>query len=111
VSIVGRSDALPRTPGYRSARMHEYEAGTIDAVYVLFNRFKNVAERCRSRSCRSSTGARAGRSRCQARGLQAACLFEPTSEEVLGNMLRPMSALIAARCSSRLLPSRARRTA
>ena len=46
ISLVGNSDK----PSYAEARsiaahvMREYEAGEVDAVYILFNRFKNIAD-------------------------------------------------------------------
>ena len=46
MSLTGNSDK----PSYEEARsiatrvMREYEAGEVDAVYVLFNRFKNIAD-------------------------------------------------------------------
>jgi F-type H+-transporting ATPase subunit gamma len=92
VSVVGRSDAPPYTDARVIAQhvMHEYEAGTIDAVYVLFNRFKNVAEQVPESHQLlpiEHSALEQAEADVEARGLQAAYLFEPTSEEVLGNML------------------------
>ena len=92
VSIVGRSDA----PVYADARsiaqhvMREYEAGAIDAVYVLFNRFKNIAEQVPEMHqllpIEHDTLEQA-EADVQARGLNLEYLFEPTSAEVLASML------------------------
>jgi F-type H+-transporting ATPase subunit gamma len=92
VSLVGRSDS----PVYSDARsiaqhvMKEYEAGTIDAVYVLFNRFKNIADQVPEthqllpieREVLNQAEADVN-----ARGLNLEYLFEPSSAEVLASML------------------------
>jgi len=70
--------------------MREYEAGTIDAVYVLFNRFKNVADQVpethqllpieRSMLDQAQAGV-------EASGRNLEYLFEPSSSEVLSDLL------------------------
>ena len=92
LSLVGNSDK----PTYAEARalaahvMHEYETGAIDAVYVLFNRFKNVAEQVPEthqllpieRSVLEKAEADV-----EATGRNLEYLFEPSSSEVLSNLL------------------------
>ena len=92
VSIVGRSDAPPYADARSIAQhvMREYEAGTIDAVYVLFNRFKNIAEQVPEMHqllpIEHETLEQAEAS-VEARGLNLEYLFEPSSAEVLASML------------------------
>jgi F-type H+-transporting ATPase subunit gamma len=92
VAIQGHSDA----PLYTDARsiaqrvMGDYEAGTIDAVHILFNRFKNVAEQVPETHQLLPIEREAldqAEAAVEARGLNLEYLFEPTSEEVLANML------------------------
>ena len=92
MSFVGHSDA----PDFADARaiaqhaIREYESGTIDAVYVLFNRFKNIAEQVPEthqllpieRSMLEQAEADVA-----ATGRNLEYLFEPSSEEVLAHML------------------------
>ena len=92
LSIVGRSDAPPYTDARTIAQhvMKEYEDGTIDAVHILFNRFKNIAEQVPEahqllpieHEMLEQTEADVA-----ARGLNLEYIFEPTSEEVLASML------------------------
>ena len=92
LSLVGHSDA----PSYTDARsiaqhvIKEYEAGTIDAVYVLFNRFKNIADQVPEMHQLlpvERTALDQAEAAVAARGLNLEYLFEPTSEEVLTSML------------------------
>ena len=92
MSVVGRSDA----PVYADARaiaqhvMKEYEAGTIDAVFILFNRFKNIAEQVPETHQLLPVEQQMleqAQADVAARGLNLEYLFEPTSEEVLASML------------------------
>jgi len=92
LSLVGNSDK----PSYAEARniaqhvMREYEEGTLDAVYVLFNRFKNVADQVPEMHQLLPieqgvlTQAEAG---VQASGHNLEYLFEPSSEKVLAELL------------------------
>ena len=92
LSFVGHSDA----PSFADARsiaqhvMKEYEAGTIDAVYILFNRFKNIAEQV-PESHQLLPIERAALEQAEAdvaaRGMNLEYLFEPSSAEVLSSML------------------------
>jgi F-type H+-transporting ATPase subunit gamma len=92
MSLVGNSDK----PSYEEARsiaahvMKEYEAGEVDAVFVLFNRFKNIADQVPEmhqllpieRDVLDS--AEAG---VAAAGRNLEYLFEPSSEQVLADLL------------------------
>jgi F-type H+-transporting ATPase subunit gamma len=92
ISIVGRSDAPPYGDARAVAQhvMREYEAGEIDAVYVLFNRFKNIAEQVPEthqllpieHAMLEQAEADVAKS-----GLNLEYLFEPTSQEVLAHLL------------------------
>jgi F-type H+-transporting ATPase subunit gamma len=92
VSLVGRSD----TPVYTDARsiaqhiMKEYEAGEIDAVYILFNRFKNIADQVPETLQLLPVEHEVleqAQADVAARGMNLEYLFEPTSAEVLASML------------------------
>jgi F-type H+-transporting ATPase subunit gamma len=92
MSFSGRSDA----PAFADARaiaqhvMKEYEAGTIDAVYVLFNRFKNIAEQVPESHQLLPIEREAldqAEADVAARGMNLEYLFEPSSTEVLASML------------------------
>jgi F-type H+-transporting ATPase subunit gamma len=92
ISIVGRSGTPPYTDA-RSIAQHvtrEYEDGNVDAVYLLFNRFKNIADQVPETHqllpIEHSTLEQA-EAEVEARGLKAAYLFEPSSEEVLASLL------------------------
>ena len=92
VSIVGHSDAPPYSDARLIAQhvMREYEAGAIDAVYVLFNRFKNIAEQVPETHQLlpiEQTTLEQVEADVEARGLTPEYLFEPSSEEVLASML------------------------
>jgi F-type H+-transporting ATPase subunit gamma len=92
VSLVGNSDK----PTYEEARsiaahvMKEYEEGEVDAVYVLFNRFKNIADQVPEMhqllpiEHEVLDSAEAG---VQAAGRNLEYLFEPSSKQVLANLL------------------------
>lgn len=92
LSITGISDK----PSYDDARqlaqrvMDEYGSADIDAAYVLFNRFKSLAEQ-RPEShqllpIEQSVLAQA-EADVQARGLNLEYMFEPTSADVLRSLL------------------------
>lgn len=92
LSITGISDK----PSYDDARqlaqrvMDEYSSADIDAAYVLFNRFKSLAEQ-RPEShqllpIEQSVLAQA-EADVQARGLNLEYMFEPTSADVLRSLL------------------------
>jgi len=92
IAIVGRSDAPPYTDARTIAQhvMREYESGAIDAVYVLFNRFKNIAEQVPETAQVLPIEHEAlekAEADVAARGLNLEYLFEPSSEEVLTSML------------------------
>ncbi len=92
VSIVGSSDK----PSYEEARsiaahvMREYEDGQVDAVYVLFNRFKNIADQVPEMhqllpiEHEVLDSAEAG---VAAAGRNLEYLFEPSSKQVLADLL------------------------
>jgi F-type H+-transporting ATPase subunit gamma len=92
MALVGVSDK----PAYADARqvaarvMDEYAECSFDAVYVLFNRFKNLAEQKPESHqllpIEHATLEQAEAS-VEASGLNLEYLFEPTSEEVLANLL------------------------
>jgi F-type H+-transporting ATPase subunit gamma len=92
ISLVGHSDA----PAFTDARMvaqhviKAYETSTIDAVFLLFNRFKNIAEQV-SESHQLLPIERSALEQAEAnvaaRGLNLEYLFEPSSAEVLASML------------------------
>ena len=92
ISIVGRSDAPPYADA-RAIAMHvmrEYEEGAIDAVYVLFNRFKNIAEQVpETHQLLPIEHAMLEKAEAdvEARGLNLEYTFEPTSADVLASML------------------------
>ena len=92
LALVGHSDS----PSYTDARsiaqhvIKEYEAGVIDAVYVMFNRFKNIADQVPEMHQLlpvERTALDQAEAAVAARGLNLEYLFEPTSEEVLTSML------------------------
>jgi len=92
LALVGHSDS----PSYTDARsiaqhvIKEYEAGAIDAVYVMFNRFKNIADQVPEMHQLlpvERTALDQAEAAVAARGLNLEYLFEPTSEEVLTSML------------------------
>jgi F-type H+-transporting ATPase subunit gamma len=92
VSLVGNSDK----PSYEEARsiadhvMKEYEEGEVDAVYVLFNRFKNIADQVPEMhqllpiEHEVLDSAEAG---VAAAGRNLEYLFEPSSKQVLADLL------------------------
>lgn len=92
ISLVGNSDK----PSYEEARsiaahvMREYEAGEVDAVYVLFNRFKNIADQVPEMhqllpiEHEVLDSAEAG---VEAAGRNLEYLFEPSSQQVLSDLL------------------------
>lgn len=92
ISLVGNSDK----PSFAEARslaahvMAEYEAGNIDAVYVLYNRFKNVAEQVPETHqllpIEHETLEKA-EADVEATGHNLEYLFEPSSSEVLSDLL------------------------
>jgi len=92
VSIVGSSDK-PAYADARSVAMHvmrEYEEGSIDAVYVLFNRFKNVADQVPETHQLlpiEHTMLERAEADVEASGRNLEYLFEPTSAEVLADLL------------------------
>jgi F-type H+-transporting ATPase subunit gamma len=92
ISLVGSSDS-PLYADARSIAMHvmkEYEACEIDAVYILFNRFKNIAEQVPETHQLLPVGQELleqAEADVAARGLNLEYLFEPSSEEVLASML------------------------
>ena len=92
IALVGRSDA----PAFSDARsiaahvMKGYEAGTIDAVFVLYNRFKNIAEQVPEAAQLLPIEQAAldqAEADVKARGMNLEYLFEPSSAEVLARML------------------------
>jgi F-type H+-transporting ATPase subunit gamma len=92
VSIVGRSDAPPFSDARAIAYhvMREYEAGAVDAVYILFNRFKNIAEQVPEHHQLlpvEQTVLERAEADVEARGVAPEYLFEPTSGDVLSNLL------------------------
>jgi F-type H+-transporting ATPase subunit gamma len=92
VSLVGNSDK----PSYEEARsiaahvMKKYEDGEVDAVYVLFNRFKNIADQVPEMhqllpiEHEVLDSAEAG---VAAAGRNLEYLFEPSSQQVLADLL------------------------
>jgi F-type H+-transporting ATPase subunit gamma len=92
MALTGISDK----PSYDHARelamrvMGEYEEGTIDAVYLLFNRFKNLAEQKPESHqllpIESSVLSRA-EAGVEASGRNLEYFFEPSSESVLASLL------------------------
>lgn len=92
ISLVGNSDK----PTFAEARsiaahvMREYEEGNIDAVYVLYNRFKNVAEQVPETHqllpIEHATLEKA-EADVEATGHNLEYLFEPSSSEVLSDLL------------------------
>jgi F-type H+-transporting ATPase subunit gamma len=92
ISIVGRSDAPPYADARMIAQhvMREYESGEIDAVYVMFNRFKNIAEQVPETHQLlpiEQSALDQAEADVQASGLNPAYLFEPSSEAVLAQLL------------------------
>jgi F-type H+-transporting ATPase subunit gamma len=92
LSLVGNSDK----PSYAEARsiaahvMREYEAGEVDAVFILFNRFKNVADQVPEthQLLPIEQGVlEQAEADVQASGRNLEYLFEPSSSEVLSNLL------------------------
>jgi len=70
--------------------MKGYEAGTIDAVFVLYNRFKNIAEQVPEAAQLLPIEQAAldqAEADVKARGMNLEYLFEPSSAEVLARML------------------------
>jgi F-type H+-transporting ATPase subunit gamma len=92
ISLVGNSDK----PSYEEARsiaahvMKEYETGEVDAVYILFNRFKNIADQVPEMhqllpiEHEVLDQAEAG---VAAAGRNLEYLFEPSSAQVLAELL------------------------
>jgi F-type H+-transporting ATPase subunit gamma len=92
VSLVGNSDK----PSYEEARsiaahvMREYEAGEVDAVYVLFNRFKNIADQVpemRQLLPIEHEVLDSAEASVAAAGRNLEYLFEPSSKQVLADLL------------------------
>jgi F-type H+-transporting ATPase subunit gamma len=92
LSLVGNSDK----PSYAEARsiaahvMREYEAGEVDAVFILFNRFKNVADQVPEthQLLPIEQGVlEQAEADVAASGRNLEYLFEPSSSEVLSNLL------------------------
>jgi F-type H+-transporting ATPase subunit gamma len=92
ISLVGNSDK----PSFVEARsiaahvMREYEEGSIDAVYVLYNRFKNVAEQVPETHQLLPIEHEAlakVEAEVEATGHNLEYLFEPSSSEVLSKLL------------------------
>lgn len=92
MSLVGISDK----PTYADARqvaahvMDEYGDSTVDAVYVLFNRFKSLAEQkpeAHQLLPIERETLEAAEADVEARGLNLEYLFEPSSEAVLESLL------------------------
>ncbi len=91
-ALVGNSDK-PSVAEARSIAQHvmrEYEAGEIDAVYVLFNRFKNVAEQVPETHQLlpiEQSMLEQAEADVEASGRNLEYLFEPSSSEVLSELL------------------------
>ena len=92
VFLVGDSDR----PSYADARsiashvMKEYEASEVDAVYVLFNRFKNIADQVPESHQLLPIEHQAldqAEAAVAASGRNLEYLFEPSSAEVLARLL------------------------
>lgn len=92
MSLVGISDK----PTYANARqiaarvMDEYSDARLDAVYVLFNRFKSLAEQkpeTHQLLPIEHSVLDQAEADVEARGLSLEYLFEPSSEQVLKNLL------------------------
>jgi F-type H+-transporting ATPase subunit gamma len=92
LALVGRSDA----PTFEDARsvaahvMREYEAGSIDAVIVLFNRFKSIAEQVPETHQLlpiEHTMLERAEEDVEAAGLNLVYFFEPSGEQVLTDLL------------------------
>ncbi len=92
MSLVGISDK----PSYANARqiaarvMDEYGDASVDAVYVLFNRFKSLAEQkpeTHQLLPIEHSVLDQAEADVEARGLSLEYLFEPSSEQVLKNLL------------------------
>lgn len=92
MSLVGISDK----PTYADARqvaahvMDEYGDCTVDAVYVLFNRFKSLAEQkpeAHQLLPIEHETLKAAEADVEARGLNLEYLFEPSSQAVLDSLL------------------------
>ena len=92
ISLVGSSDK----PTYTDARflaahvMNEYGDASVDAVYVLFNRFKNIADQVPEAHqllpIEHDVLSKA-QADVQASGRSLEYLFEPSSAEVLADLL------------------------
>lgn len=92
VSLVGKSDK----PTYADARsiaahvMREYEAGEIDAAYILFNRFKNVADQVPETHQLlpiEQSMLEKAEADVEASGRSLEYIFEPSSSAVLSDLL------------------------
>ena len=92
VSLVGMSDK----PRYKDARqvaervIGEYESGAADAVYLLYNRFRNVADQVPEMQQLLPIDHEtlvAAEEDAERRGGTSEYLFEPSSEGVLANLL------------------------
>jgi len=70
-----------------SSIIGRYEAGEIDAAYIIFNRFKNVAEQKAETYQLLPIERRIMDAEEEADGLRAEYLFEPTAAEVLEHLL------------------------
>jgi F-type H+-transporting ATPase subunit gamma len=92
ISIVGRSGTPPYTDARSIAQhvIHEYDEGNIDAVYVLFNRFKNIADQVPETHQLlpiEQSALEQAEADVEARGAKATYVFEPSGEEVLASLL------------------------
>jgi F-type H+-transporting ATPase subunit gamma len=92
LSLLGMSDK----PSYKDARViaerviAEYQAGEIDAVYVLFNRFRNVADQVPEmhQLLPIDPGMlQRAEADVERAGVQREYIFEPSSAEVLARLL------------------------
>lgn len=92
LSLLGMSDK----PNYKDARViaerviAEYESGAIDAVYVLFNRFRNVADQVPETHQLLPIDPRMlqrAEEEVERAGIQREYIFEPSSMEVLARLL------------------------
>lgn len=92
LSLLGMSDK----PSYRDARViaerviADYQAGEIDAVYVLFNRFRSVADQVpetRQLLPIDPGMLRRAEEDVERAGVRREYIFEPSSAEVLARLL------------------------
>ncbi len=92
VALSGNSDK-PSLADARSIAAHvmrEYESESIDAVYILFNRFKNVADQVPETHQLlpiEHSVLEQAQSDVEASGIAASYLYEPSGSEVLAQLL------------------------